>query len=167
MELTSISPLKKVHYPVGTIILCGLLLLQTAYFGWRLHAHRVREAGLANEAHRLRTVLGYSGMALGLPDDEVQRLKQHGLKDPVTDIVYDLVENRGYILPKEYLGREIGFRFKSDVQILSPRWLLADFDDGRLNGKVLLEYKITDGGRITWRIIDSYLNKKHENPDRA
>lgn len=124
--------------------------------------HR-REARLLQETQRLRTVMNYSGMMLGLPESETLALRERGLKDPPVDIVCDLIENKGFILPKEYMGREIGFRFRNSVQILTSRWILADFDDGRLKGKVLLEFNIGDNGRIVWRIIDSYLERSNEN----
>jgi hypothetical protein len=104
-------------------------------------------------------VLGYSGMMLGLPTREIGELKKKGLSDPPADIIADLVENRGYVLPREYAGREIGVRFKSNVQFLSPRWVLAGIENEGMNGKVLLEFGVAPGGRITWRIIDSYLER--------
>lgn len=51
----------------------------------------------------------------------------------------------------------MGFYDPEGVRILSPRWVLADFEDGHVNGKALLKYQLDKDGAITWTLLDAYL----------
>jgi hypothetical protein len=147
---------------VLAVLLALAVILEWMYFSSRIRDMERYEETLKTDTTKLKTIIGYSGMVLGLPPGEIQKLKKKGLANPGADIVYDLVKNRGFILPSAYLGRDVGFRFKSNVQILSSRWVLADFDDGEMSGKILLEYSVASGGRISWRIVNTYIGRLDE-----
>jgi hypothetical protein len=77
-------------------------------------------------------------------------ISEKGIKD-------DLI-NRATILDiKGVKGGKIAFNNPDKINILSEKWVMAYFDDGHIDGLVLLEYKIESSGKISWRVIDVYL----------
>lgn len=85
---------------------------------------------------------------------EMQELKSKGLKNPIKDIRLDLMAHNDLIPYKGVLGGSMQFS-SDDIYILSDRWVRAYFDDGHMVGWVTLEYTVSDGGKITWKVIAS------------
>ena len=52
------------------------------------------------------------------------------------------------------------FHTENDIHILTSKWVFAYFDDGHLSGYMLLDYKVSDEGIITWKVIVSYLTSE-------
>lgn len=84
---------------------------------------------------------------------DIERLKDYGLQDPVTDITVDLKKHPELIPYEAVLGGTMRFH---KAYVLTPEWVLANFDDGHIGGHMLLEYDVSDG-TISWRIVASYL----------
>lgn len=93
----------------------------------------------------------------GLADWEIERLKEKGLQNPIQEIRANLLKHRELIPYKGVLGGQMNFYGESAIQILSPRWVLATFEDGHIAGQMLLEYQVSDSGQISWKVLDSYL----------
>ena len=55
------------------------------------------------------------------------------------------------------LGGEMGFHSKKDIYVVSTKLVRASFDDGHTDGWMLLEYQVTDKGKISWEVLESYL----------
>jgi hypothetical protein len=88
---------------------------------------------------------------------EIEQLKQKGLKDPVKDLTSDLMK-RGDLIPyKGVLGGTMGFYCEESIQIISSKWAAAYFDDGHINGIMVLKYNIQKDGKIRWYVMDSIL----------
>lgn len=85
---------------------------------------------------------------------EIEKLKKKGLRDPASEIIGDLRKHKELIPFKAVLG---GMMYYSDVYILSPRWVIASFEDGHIMGRMLLRYSVSNKGKIFWKVIDSYL----------
>ena len=85
---------------------------------------------------------------------EIKQLKKKGLKDPVKNIIDDL-KKRKELIPYK------GMRFypESYIHIFTPRWVYAALDDGHICGQMLLRYKVSRKGEISWEVIDSYLGR--------
>ncbi len=90
-------------------------------------------------------------------DHEIQRLQERGLEDPVNDLRDDLMGHPELIPYEGVLGGTMGF-VRSRIALLSLRWVYAEFEDGHIAGRCLLEYDVAPGGRITWRVIESELH---------
>ncbi|MEO0100548.1 MAG: hypothetical protein ABIL04_06070 [candidate division WOR-3 bacterium] len=86
---------------------------------------------------------------------EIEELKKKGLQDPVPEIIADLKRRQDLIPYKAILGGKMYFY---EVYVLSPRWVLASFEDGHIMGRMFLRYSVGNNGRISWRVIDSYLD---------
>lgn len=84
-------------------------------------------------------------------------LTRRGLKDPAAEIVADLRKHPELIPYKGVLGGTMGFYYEGEIHILSSKWVLASFDDGHIAGIMLLKYEVSDDGKISWKVIDSYL----------
>jgi len=73
------------------------------------------------------------------------------------DIINDLISHPELIPYDGVLGGKMGFYYPDEIRVLTDRWVLAGFDDGHINGYMLLSYSI-DNGKISWKVIDSYLD---------
>ena len=92
-----------------------------------------------------------------LSSPEIQYLKKKGLKNPVNDIITDLMKHNELIPYQGALGGKMGFYSEKDIYVISTKLVRASFDDGHTGGWMLLEYQITDGNKISWKVLESYL----------
>jgi hypothetical protein len=90
---------------------------------------------------------------------QVEYLKKRGLNNPVTDLRDDLIANPDLICISGVLGGRMGFFFRDGIQILNRRWVFAYFEDGHIEGSMLLKYEIGENGKISWDVLDE-LNKQ-------
>jgi hypothetical protein len=88
---------------------------------------------------------------------EIQYLKKQGLKNPVDDIITDLMKHNELIPYQGTLGGKMGFHSERDIYVVSTNLVRASFDDGHTSGWALLEYQVTDGDKISWKVLESYL----------
>ena len=88
---------------------------------------------------------------------DIQAMQKKGLKDPVNDIVSDLKQNGKLIPYQPSMGGTMNFYDAGKIWILTGKWVLAYFEDGHNGGYFLLEYEVRAGGKITWKILTSYL----------
>jgi len=95
--------------------------------------------------------------AIELYSWEIESFKRKGLKDPIKDIISDLTRHRELIPYKGSLGGTMNFYSQSKIWILTSRWVLAYFEDGHNGGYLLLEYEVTNDGRIKWKTLASYI----------
>jgi hypothetical protein len=89
-----------------------------------------------------------------LDDHHVDYLRKQGMTDPVREIRSHLILNPGIIGRPGVLGGKMGFYFPDGIHILNHRWVFAYYEDGHVGGAVLLRYNISDGGDISWEVID-------------
>lgn len=86
--------------------------------------------------------------------NDIENMKKRGLTDPVEDIISDLGKHRDLIPYKGILGGTMDF-YGRNIWILTNKWVLANFEDGHTVGYMLLEYSVTDNGKITWKRISA------------
>lgn len=89
--------------------------------------------------------------------DIAHNLKQQGFNGSVQDIIDDLVKHPELIPYDGVLGGKMGFYYKENIHVLTDKWVFAGFDDGHINGYMLLSYNIKNGA-ISWKALDSYLS---------
>lgn len=90
-----------------------------------------------------------------LSTGDVERLRQQGLRNPETDLQNDLLRKQKSLLPTQgTMGGTMAIR---DVRILTDRYAMAYFEDGHNGGYMVLRYEVLPGGRINWRVLDSYI----------
>lgn len=88
---------------------------------------------------------------------EIEELKKKGLKDPVKDLKTDLLNHKEIIPHKGVLGGTMGFMTEEHIHVISSKWVAAYFEDGHINGIMLLKYNILKDGKIRWTVMDSFL----------
>jgi hypothetical protein len=89
---------------------------------------------------------------------EIMQLKKQGLSNPEEDLASDLMRHRELIPYKGVMGGTMGFYSKNDIHVLTSRWAMAFFEDGHIGGHMLLEYDVSPGGEIQWKVISAYLD---------
>ncbi|MFC1683206.1 hypothetical protein ACFL0G_03255 [Candidatus Zixiibacteriota bacterium] len=97
------------------------------------------------------------GDQLGLMPWKIEDLQKKGLEDPIPNLIADLQNHPELISREGVLGGTMAFGFPEKIHVLTERYVLAYFEDGHIAGWMLLEYGVARGGKITWRVIDSYL----------
>jgi len=146
---------------VAAIVLSTVLLLRNNRLEKDLlQLQDERQALTAETADLGRQLSQVQEQALeqpGLLPWEKEALQKKGLQDPVNDLVSDLQQHPELIPHGGVLGGTMGFGFPDKIHVLTDRWVLAYFEDGHIAGWMLLEYQVARGGRITWRVIDSYV----------
>ena len=85
----------------------------------------------------------------------VQRLQKFGIHDPVSDLITDLQRHPELIPYAGVHGSKMIFLDKDRIRVLSDAWVYAYFEDGHIAGEGIFEYKVADGGAISWRVIQS------------
>jgi hypothetical protein len=95
--------------------------------------------------------------ALDLFSWDIEAMKKKGLHDPASEITADLKQHHELIPYKGVLGGTMNFYDDSKIWVLTKKWVLAYFEDGHVAGYLLLEYEITQGGKIHWKTVASYI----------
>ena len=101
--------------------------------------------------------LGTAG-ELALTDKYIEKYKKLGLANPVRDIITDLVKNKDLIpYDSRSLERALRFQNRQHIYVISPDRVFANFGSGEdVKGWLYLSYKVSDGGKITWKVLNSY-----------
>lgn len=94
----------------------------------------------------------------GLNSGDLEKFQRRGLKDSLKEIVADLQNHPGLIPYKGIQGGRMGFYFADMIWVLNKKWVFAYFEDGHIGGCMLLEFKVSQGGKISWRVLESYLD---------
>ena len=81
-------------------------------------------------------------------------LKHRGIADPEKNIIESLSGNLKLIPYPGVLGGTMHF---GKISLLGNRWVIADFDDGHIIGRMLLKYTIQIDSSIKWKVIDKYV----------
>lgn len=89
-------------------------------------------------------------------DSEIRYLTDNGLSNPLIQLKEDLV-NRDDLIPVEgVLGGTMRVYSTDQIRILPGRYVFAVFEDGHIQGNLILQYEVKDG-QISWKIIESSL----------
>jgi len=89
-------------------------------------------------------------------DSEIRTLNDRGLTNPVVQLKEDLV-NRDDLIPFEgVLGGTMRIYSMDQIRILPGRYAFAVFEDGHIQGFLILQYEVKDE-QISWNIIESSL----------
>ena len=86
-----------------------------------------------------------------LEESDRQFLISHGLKDPVNNIVKDLLSHPELIPCKGTLGGVHSF-YSDGISILGRDQVKATFGDGHNDGAMELTYRVSKGN-ISWKVV--------------
>ena len=73
---------------------------------------------------------------------------------PPPEIVVDELLTRPELIPYEgTLGGTMGFYSEENIQVLNDQWVFARFEDGHVQGSMLLEYTFGVDGELRWTVL--------------
>ncbi|MGK7392028.1 MAG: hypothetical protein ACNS60_16875 [Candidatus Cyclobacteriaceae bacterium M2_1C_046] len=109
---------------------------------------------LKNENDSLRNLLQYPSSFEGWyypPYDGAELLKA-GIDNP-EEHIKEALRNQPELIPLEpVLGGNMQF---IKIDVLSKKWVIAQYEDGHIMGKALYTYDLEKNGRIQFRLLDS------------
>jgi hypothetical protein len=139
----------------GALLLYRIFMMQSA-----LQQLRRQEQALTVRMDSLKARIGPEGKIpqnqITLPDFEKDELQHKGLTDPTQDLIKDLILHPELIPEPAVLGGTMTFSV-DEAFILTDKWLFTSFSDGHVKGYILLEYEVSNSGKISWKVIQSYL----------
>lgn len=110
---------------------------------------------LVNEADSIS--LGNSAESIDhLHDSDIQLLKNRGLNDPISQLKQDLMEKSELISFDGVLGGTMKIYQEEQIILLPGFYAMAVFEDGHIQGGMLLEYEVALG-EIKWTVIKTKL----------
>jgi len=89
-----------------------------------------------------------------LQDADRQILIEKGLHDPINDLATDLMKHNELIPCEGSVGGTPGFYSPDRIAVLSKDHVIADYDDGHVEGTVELTF-IVSHGTISWTVVNS------------
>ncbi|MBB4801529.1 hypothetical protein HNP37_001590 [Flavobacterium nitrogenifigens] len=78
--------------------------------------------------------------------------KKKGIVDPEKFIKQELAKRTDLIPLQPTLGGKMAF---GTIQLLGSKFLIADYEDGHVEGKSLYSYKLTDSGNLEFKLLES------------
>jgi len=90
-----------------------------------------------------------------LDEIDVEELRKAGVADPGRQLRDSLSAHPELIPFDPVLGGTMRY---GDIDLLQPSFVFAEFDDGHINGSMLLEYRVEQGPRIHWHRLWARLN---------
>lgn len=81
-----------------------------------------------------------------------EKFIQSGIPNPAEFIENDLRKKTQLIPLKAVLGGTMHF---GKIQLLSSEWLIADFDDGHIQGRAIYTYKLNEKTQVEFKILSS------------
>ena len=90
-----------------------------------------------------------------LDDVDVEELRRKGLANPASELRDSLQAHPGLIPYPGVLGGTMRF---DEILLLRPPFAFAEFDDGHIDGAMLVEYEVMGPGRVSWKRLWSRLN---------
>jgi hypothetical protein len=89
-----------------------------------------------------------------LQEEDRQFLISKGLQDPVRDLVRDLMKHNELIPCKGTVGGTSGLYDRDRIAVLSKDHVIADYDDGHVEGIIELSF-IVSNGTVSWTVVHS------------
>lgn len=77
---------------------------------------------------------------------------------PPPEVVVEELLQRPELIPYEgTLGGSMGFYSEENIHVLNDQWVFARFEDGHIQGSMLLEYSVGVGGELRWTVLAAEL----------
>jgi len=92
-----------------------------------------------------------------IQESDRQFLIEQGLRNPINDLVADLMKHNELIPCEGSAGGTPGFYSPNRIAVLSRDHVIADFEDGHDEGTIELTF-IVSRGTISWKVVRSECN---------
>jgi hypothetical protein len=87
-----------------------------------------------------------------LQEADRRLLIEQGLKNPINDLVQDLMKHNKLIPCKGAVGGTPGFYDPNGIAVVSKNRVIADYDDGHVEGTIELSFRVSNGV-ISWIVV--------------
>lgn len=81
-----------------------------------------------------------------------EQLISNGIENPEEFIEEQLRSNPEIIPLKAVLGGTMRF---GNIQLLSSKWIIANYDDGHIQGKAIFKYSLNNKGQLEFELLSS------------
>lgn len=159
----------KLYVIISAIVLIFILLIFLLISQNNLHKYKSKENLLSDKFADLEKKNNLAQKKLDrlkMKTTEIERVLQaipspseleaKGINKKLDYIKKDLIKRTDLIPYDGVFGGTMGFYDEKRIYVLNYKWVYAHFDDGHINGEILLEYKVSDDGKIHWTVIDSF-----------
>ena len=85
--------------------------------------------------------------------------RRRGLTSPHDDIISDLGSREELMPFRGVFGARPSFYTEVRMYVLNARWAFASFNDGHNIGDRLYSYRVSDDGKISWSILDTFMRE--------
>ncbi|MGV8945094.1 MAG: hypothetical protein ACOH1N_01575 [Lutibacter sp.] len=75
-----------------------------------------------------------------------------GIENPEKFVESSLQKRKDLIPAEAVLGGTMSFR---NIQLLGNKWLIADYNDGHIQGRAIYEYKLNDKKELLFKMLAS------------
>ncbi|MBN2771783.1 MAG: hypothetical protein JXR90_13905 [Spirochaetes bacterium] len=145
---------------IAVLAFSAFLFYRNSVLEKELSARNELKLGLLKENYNLKNSIEELDKK-SAEDQELNKwaivnFKKAGLDDPVKDIKADLMQHPELIPYDGVLGGRMGFYSENGIRIIND-WVFAYFEDGHIGGYMVLEYKVSQGGKISWKVLYSHL----------
>lgn len=77
---------------------------------------------------------------------------------PPPEVVARDLLSRPELIPYEgTLGGTMGFYSEENIEVLNEHWVFAQFEDGHVQGSMVLEYSLGNDGELRWTVLAAEL----------
>ncbi len=77
---------------------------------------------------------------------------------PPPEVVARDLLSRPELIPYEgTLGGTMGFYSEENIEVLNEHWVFARFEDGHVQGSMVLEYSVGNNGELRWTVLAAEL----------
>ncbi len=86
------------------------------------------------------------------PQYDGQKFIENGITNPV-EFIENNLRNKTELIPiKAVLGGTMHF---GKIQLLSDEWLIANYEDGHIQGRAIYKYKLDEKGKLEFELLNS------------
>lgn len=85
-------------------------------------------------------------------DYDGEALIENGISNPAVFIEKEFRERTELIPTKAVMGGTMRF---GNIQLLSREWLIADFNDGHIEGRAIYSYKLNKNGQLEFELLNA------------
>jgi len=86
-----------------------------------------------------------------MDEADITDLKRQGLENPPRQLRESLVAHTELIPYPGVLGGRMFIVPDEKIVLLKPPYAFAEFEDGHIGGKMLIEYTVLPGPQIQWK----------------
>lgn len=146
-----------------------MLVFTYVFFSKQLsHEKKQNESEIKNLKDSITTIISQNNDEFSLANNEYAQeyfIEKYDINKLMTTVKEALLAYNDDPKGNIYTGQEKLGEQKfiiNKIKLLNHRWIIANYSDGQYWGDVLIKYFVEDDGKVTFKIMDSYIYPKEE-----